>query len=145
MHVTAVAFAVQGVAVVVLLAAGSSAAGAVAFVLLFGLGFGVGTIARPALLAEAFGTASYATLSALGGVAFTAAKTVGPFAAGVALTTGDVDTGAPRAARRHRGGVGRRRPRWPPPGFGTRPDREGVSGMNGCCDDDAQCCDTGCC
>lgn len=85
--VTAVAFAVQAVAVVVLLAAGSSAAGAVAFVLLFGLGFGVGTIARPALLADAFGTASYATLSALGGVAFTAAKTVGPFAAGVALTT----------------------------------------------------------
>lgn len=84
--VTAVAFAVQAVAVVVLLAAGSSTEGAVAFVLLFGLGFGVGTISRPALLADAYGTASYATLSALGGVAFTAAKVVGPVAAGLAVT-----------------------------------------------------------
>jgi cyanate permease len=84
--VIAVAFAVQGVAVMVLLAAGSSTSGAVLFVLLFGLGFGVGTIARPVLFADAFGTANYATLSALGGIAFTAAKTVGPFAAGVVLT-----------------------------------------------------------
>ena len=83
---TAVAFAVQAIAVVVLLAAGSSRAGAVVFVLLFGLGFGVGTIARPALLADAYGSGGYATLSAMGGVAFTAAKTVGPVAAGVALT-----------------------------------------------------------
>ena len=84
--VTSVAFAVQAAAVVVLLLGGSSLAGAVAFVLLFGIGFGVGTIARPALLAEAYGTASFATLSSLGGVAFTAAKVVGPVAAGLALT-----------------------------------------------------------
>jgi hypothetical protein len=84
--VTAVAFGVQAAAVVVLLAAGSSTGGAVLFVLLFGLGFGVGTIARPALLADPYGTGAYATLSALCGVAFTVAKVVGPVAAGLAVT-----------------------------------------------------------
>ena len=38
---------------------------------------------------DAYGTASYATLSALGGVAFTAAKVVGPVAAGAGR---EVDT-----------------------------------------------------
>lgn len=84
--VTAVAFAVQAAAVGVLLVAGSSVVGAVLFVLLFGLGFGVGTIARPSLLADAYGTGSYATLAALGGVASTAAKVIGPVAAGLAVT-----------------------------------------------------------
>lgn len=84
--VTAAAFAMQAVAVVVLLTTGRSTGGAVMFVVLFGLGFGVGTNARPALLADAYGTAQYATLSALGGIAFTAAKTLGPFAAGLART-----------------------------------------------------------
>lgn len=84
--VTAAAFAVQAAAVVLLMAAGSSTAGAVGFVALFGLGFGVGTIARPALLADAYGTESYATLSALSGVALTASKVAGPVAAGLAVT-----------------------------------------------------------
>lgn len=54
--------------------------------LLFGLGFGVGTIARPALLADAYATTDYATLSALLGVAVTAAKTAGPVTAGLVRT-----------------------------------------------------------
>lgn len=83
---TATAFGVQAVAVVVLLGAGSSTVGAVVFVVLFGLGFGVGTIARPALVAEGYGTGSFATVSALCGVALTAARTVGPFAAGLLRT-----------------------------------------------------------
>ena len=82
----AVAFAAQGVGAVVLLVAGRTVAGVVVFVLLFGLGFGVGTIARPAMLAAAYGTASYATLSALLGVALTGARTVGPVAAGAVRT-----------------------------------------------------------
>jgi predicted MFS family arabinose efflux permease len=85
-EVTAVAFGLQSAAVVLLLVASGTTAGAVGFVVLFGLGFGVGTIARPAMLAEAYGSRDYATLSALVGVALTAAKTVGPFAAGVAVT-----------------------------------------------------------
>jgi hypothetical protein len=43
--------------VVVLMVAGSSTAGVIGFVLLFSIGFGAGTIARPALLADAFGAA----------------------------------------------------------------------------------------
>jgi hypothetical protein len=71
---------------VVLLAAGSSTAGAVTFVLLFGVGFGVGTIARPALLAHSFGVARYATLAGLVTLITTLATTAGPFAAGLART-----------------------------------------------------------
>jgi MFS family permease len=84
--VTACAFAMQAAAALLLLVAGSTTAGAVGFVLLFGLGFGVGTISRPALLADAYGARDYATLAALVGIALTAAKTVGPFAAGLVRT-----------------------------------------------------------
>jgi Major Facilitator Superfamily len=81
-HVVAVAFGAQAVGAVVLLLAGRTVPGAVFFVLLFGLGFGVGTIAKPAMLAEAYGTVSYATVAALLGIALTAARVVGPLAAG---------------------------------------------------------------
>lgn len=91
--VAAVMFAVQGLGVVVLLVAGSTTWGAVAFVLLFGLGFGVGTIARPALLAASFGTARYATLAGLTAAAATVATTVAPFAAGAVRTTTGSYTG----------------------------------------------------
>jgi hypothetical protein len=85
-NVVAVAFGAQALGGVVLLLAGGTLPGAVAFVLLFGIGFGVGTIAKPAMLAEAFGTVSYATLSALLGVALTAARAVGPLAAAAVRT-----------------------------------------------------------
>lgn len=85
-RVTALVFALQGFGTVVLLAAPFSAVGAVVFVVLFGLGFGVGTIARPALLAEGYGIANYATLSALLGLALTAAKVTAPVAAGASRT-----------------------------------------------------------
>lgn len=85
--VTSAAFGLQAAAAVLLLATGSTVAGAVGFVLLFGLGFGVGTIARPAMLADAYGTGEYATLAALVGVALTAAKTAGPITAGLTRTT----------------------------------------------------------
>lgn len=84
--VAAAMFAVQGAGVTVLLLAGSTIWGAVLFVVLFGIGFGVGTIARPALLAESFGTARYATLAGLLTVITTLATTAGPFAAGAVRT-----------------------------------------------------------
>lgn len=84
--VVALAFGAQALGAVVLLLAGATLAGAIVFVVLFGIGFGVGTIARPAMLAEAYGTTSYATLSALLGVALTAARSVGPVAAGAVRT-----------------------------------------------------------
>jgi predicted MFS family arabinose efflux permease len=86
LQVTAGVFALQAGASVVLLAAPASTVAAVVFVLLFGLGFGVGTIARPALVVEGFGVARYATVSALMGLALTAAKVSGPVAAGVSRT-----------------------------------------------------------
>ncbi len=85
-QVTAAMFAVQGLAAVVLLLAPSSAVAAAVFVALFGLGFGVGTIARPAMVAARYGTDQYATLSALIGLALTAARVAGPVLAGVVRT-----------------------------------------------------------
>ena len=91
--VAATMFVVQGLGVLVLLVAGSTTWGAVVFVLLFGLGFGVGTIARRALLAESFGTARYATLVGLLGVVTTVASTAGPVAAGAVRTATGSYTG----------------------------------------------------
>jgi MFS family permease len=82
-RVAAAAFAVQAVGALVLLGAGSSRGVVVVGVLLFGLGFGVGTITRPALTAEAFGTRDFATVAALSGIAATAGKAAGPVAAGL--------------------------------------------------------------
>ncbi|GAA4413132.1 MFS transporter [Fodinibacter luteus] len=83
---TAVMFTLQATGVLVLMTAGETVAGAATFVLLFGAGFGVGTIARPVLLAHGFGVARYATLAALMTVLTTVATTTGPFAAGLART-----------------------------------------------------------
>lgn len=85
-RVTGAMFAVQGIGVVVLLVAGHSQLGALAFVLLFGIGFGVGTVARPALLAGTFGVTGYATTSGLMALLITFATTLGPVVAGVART-----------------------------------------------------------
>jgi MFS family permease len=88
--VVATMFAVQAVAVAVLLTTGDTVAGAVVFVVLFGLGFGIGTLGRPALLAEHYGPRDYATLAGLTAIPVMAAMTAGPVAAGVVRTaTGD--------------------------------------------------------
>ncbi|MEW9547452.1 MFS transporter [Nonomuraea sp. NPDC050783] len=87
--VTAVMFGLQGLAAVLLPLAGRSAAGAVAAVVLFGLGFGVATIARPALVADRYGTAAYASLSGALALPITVAKAVAPLAAaGIAEVAG---------------------------------------------------------
>jgi cyanate permease len=91
--VAASMFAIQGVGVVVLLVVGSTTWGALLFVLLFGLGFGVGTIARPAVLAESFGVARYATVAGLLGGVTTLATTVSPVAAGALRTVTGSYTG----------------------------------------------------
>jgi len=83
---TAALFGVQAAGVVLLLAAADSTVGAAAFVLLFGVGFGAGTIARPALLAQTFGTARYATVAGLLSLVITLATTASPLAAGLART-----------------------------------------------------------
>lgn len=79
-QVTAIVFALQGTGAVLLPLIGRSTLGAIVCVLMFGLGFGVATIARPALLAEHFGTAAFATLSALWAVPLTVMESGTPLA-----------------------------------------------------------------
>ncbi|WP_433438542.1 MFS transporter [Nonomuraea sp. CA-141351] len=87
--ITAVMFGLQGLAAMLLPLVGRSVAGAVASVVLFGLGFGVGTIARPALLADRYGTGAYASLSGALALPITVAKAVAPLlAAGIAQFAG---------------------------------------------------------
>jgi MFS family permease len=85
--VTAAVFAVQAVGVVMLAYVGASLAGAAVCVTAFGLGFGVATIARPAILAERYGTRRYATIAAAMAVPITLGKAGAPLAA-AALGTG---------------------------------------------------------
>ncbi len=61
--VAAAVFAVQGLGALLLPVVGESAAGAIGCVPLFGIGFGVGTITLPYLLADRYGTVAYASLS----------------------------------------------------------------------------------
>ncbi len=84
--VTAAIFAIQAGGVAVLLLTGDTPLGAAAFVGLFGIGFGVGTVARPALMARTFGVTGYATISGLLGLVVTLMTTAGAYAAGLART-----------------------------------------------------------
>ena len=52
--VTAAVLGVQGLAAIALAFVGDTRVGAIAAVVAFGLGFGVGTIARPVLIAEGY-------------------------------------------------------------------------------------------
>jgi predicted MFS family arabinose efflux permease len=85
--VTAVVFAIQAAGAVALSYVGGSLAGAAVCVTAFGLGFGVATIARPAILAERYGTHRYATIAAAMAVPVTLGKAGAPLAA-AALGTG---------------------------------------------------------
>ena len=87
--ITAAMFALQGAAALLLPLTGRSTTGAVVSVVLFGLGFGVGTIARPALLADRYGTAAYGSLSGALALPIMAAKALAPLlAAGLAQLAG---------------------------------------------------------
>lgn len=79
--VTAATFVVQAAGAALLAVAGRSVFGAIGCVLAFGLGFGVSTIARPAILAERYGTVAYATLSATWAVPLILVKALAPLAA----------------------------------------------------------------
>ncbi|WP_020525252.1 MFS transporter [Catelliglobosispora koreensis] len=86
--VTAVVFIVQAVGAAALPFLSGTLAGAAACVTAFGLGFGVATIARPAILAGRYGTARYATIAATMTVPITLAKASAPL--GAALLVPDV-------------------------------------------------------
>ena len=75
--VTAI-FAVQGLAATALPLVGSSAVPAIVAVVGFGLGFGVGSSAKPVLLADRYGTRRYATIAGILVVPMTVAKATAP-------------------------------------------------------------------
>jgi len=81
--VVAAVFGVQALSAAVLPLVSHHRAGAVVGVVGFGLGFGVATIARPALLADRYDTTAYATISGLLTVPMTIAKATAPLAAAV--------------------------------------------------------------
>jgi MFS family permease len=63
-----------------------SAAGVVAFVILFGIGFGAITPARAALVAEMYGAREYATISGVLALFVTGARALAPVSAGILYT-----------------------------------------------------------
>ncbi|MFC5828640.1 MFS transporter [Nonomuraea insulae] len=79
--VAAAIFTLQGAGALLLPLVGASVPGAIGCVLLFGIGFGVGTITLPHLLAERYGTAAYASLSGRIALFSVADKAAAPLAA----------------------------------------------------------------
>ncbi|GIH03662.1 MFS transporter [Rhizocola hellebori] len=79
--VTAAVFAAQAFGAAALPFLGGTIAGAGACIVAFGLGFGVATIARPAILAARYGTSRYATIAGIMTMPITLAKAGAPLAA----------------------------------------------------------------
>jgi predicted MFS family arabinose efflux permease len=78
--ITAAVFAVQALGAAALPHLAGSLAGAAACIIAFGVGFGVATIARPAIVAARYGTARYATIAAALTLPVTVAKATAPLA-----------------------------------------------------------------
>jgi hypothetical protein len=66
---------------------GTSTVGAVSCISVFGLGFGVATIARPAMLANRYGSTAYAAISGSMSAPMNAAKAIAPLAAAAVAAT----------------------------------------------------------
>lgn len=79
--IVAIIFLVQAAGAVALPFLGGSIAGAIACILAFGIGFGVGTIARPAMIADRYGVTGYATLAGLMAGLLMVTKAVAPLGA----------------------------------------------------------------
>jgi MFS family permease len=79
--VVAAVFALQAAAAAALPLIGRNAVAAVIGVIGFGVGFGVGTIARPVLLADRYDTSRYASIAGLIAIPMTLAKAAAPLTA----------------------------------------------------------------
>lgn len=87
--VAAAMFAVQGAGAALLPVLGGTVAGAAGCVMLFGIGYGVGTIARPVLFAAHFGTADYGAITGAATLPIALTMALGPLAgAGIAQASG---------------------------------------------------------
>jgi predicted MFS family arabinose efflux permease len=87
--VVAGTFTVQALAVLSLPLIGASRPGAVIGVVAFGLGFGIASLAGPALLADRYGTLAYATIAGILTVPITLARAGAPLGAAVLQSGGD--------------------------------------------------------
>jgi MFS family permease len=89
-HVYTAVFALQGLSLGLLLGTSGSGGGAtaavVAFVLLYGIGFGLPELIRGVAVADYYGTASYASINGVIGFFVTMARAAGPALAGIAVT-----------------------------------------------------------
>lgn len=85
--ITAVIITLQGIALGLLPIAGRSTPGAAACLIAFGLGFGVASIAKPAILLDRYGDHGYATIAGLLGTPTTLAAATAPLAAAALATT----------------------------------------------------------
>lgn len=81
--ITAIVFAIQAIGLGTLPYLGHTLAGAAACVIAFGLGFGVATIARPAIVADRYGIGRYATIAGAMTVPITLTKAGSPLLAAV--------------------------------------------------------------
>lgn len=84
--ITAAVFAGQAAGAVLLPLIGRTVTGAVISVVIFGLGVGVATLARPALLADRYGTHSYASIAGTLALPTTLAKATAPLTAAAIYT-----------------------------------------------------------
>ncbi|MFU8875437.1 MFS transporter [Micromonospora sp. SL4-19] len=87
-HIVAAVFAVQAAAVLAMPLVAGTRAGAVIAVTGFGLGFGIASLATPALLADRYGTTAYATIAGRLAAPVTTAKAAAPLLAATLLPHG---------------------------------------------------------
>jgi MFS family permease len=80
-RITAVIITVQGIALGLLPGYGRTVPGAAACLIAFGLGFGVASIAKPAILLDRYGDHGYATIAGILGTPTTIAAATAPLAA----------------------------------------------------------------
>lgn len=86
--VVAAIYSVQAAAALSLLVIGGSRVGAVCGVIAFGLGFGISSLASPALLADRYGTVAYATIAGILAVPITLSRAGAPLGAAALHTAG---------------------------------------------------------
>lgn len=84
-YVTATIFTLQALSFLVLLLVDSTI-GVIAFVMLFGAGFGAITPARAALVAEAYGPVHYGSINAVIALCITLSRALAPVGAGIIFT-----------------------------------------------------------
>jgi MFS family permease len=88
--IVATVFATQAVAVLAMPLLAGTRTGAVITVVGFGLGFGITSLATPALLVGRYGTTAYATIAGRLAAPVTTAKATAPLAAATLLNHGDI-------------------------------------------------------